>query len=146
MVPYTIFNYLLGLTDIKLRDFIPAGVGMLPGILVRLFIGSTLHALTRESVSLYNIVFDSEYSNLILFLIIGGGVVGISGIAYSIRVTKRYLKQLEDSVTPKDVKSAFERRKSLRKSQIINFEQRVQVELEQCANPYDVSNTSRRLL
>jgi uncharacterized membrane protein YdjX (TVP38/TMEM64 family) len=114
MVPYTLFNYLLGLTDVRLRDFVPAGLGMLPGILVRLFVGSTLAALTKESVSISTILREGENSGLIVALIAGGAIVGISGIAYSVRLTKGYLRQLEESVTPKDIQVAAHKRMSFR--------------------------------
>ena len=46
-IPYILLNYLLGLTKISFRDFILGGIGMLPGILIRLFIGTTLSSMTE---------------------------------------------------------------------------------------------------
>jgi uncharacterized membrane protein YdjX (TVP38/TMEM64 family) len=108
MVPYTIFNYLLGLTDVRLRDFVPAGAGMLPGILVRLFVGSTLSAITQESLS-FESIMQGEHSKMIIGLIIGGGLVGAGGIAYTTRLTKRYLSQLESNITEKDIENTYRR-------------------------------------
>ena len=87
MVPYTVFNYMLGLTDLRMRDFVPAGIGMLPGICVRLFVGTTLACMSEESLSLDSILFG-ENSTLIITMIVIGTVVGISGITYITILTK----------------------------------------------------------
>lgn len=94
MVPYTVFNYMLGLTDIRMRDFIPGGIGMLPGICVRLFVGTTLSCMTEDSMSIQSIIFG-EHSTLIITMIVIGMLVGISGITYITILTKQYIKQLE---------------------------------------------------
>ena len=49
MVPYIILNYMLGLTRIRLSDFMIGGFGMLPGILFRIFLGSTLSSFSQEN-------------------------------------------------------------------------------------------------
>ena len=41
-MPYCLFNYLMGLTAISLIDYMMASVGMVPGILVYVFIGTTI--------------------------------------------------------------------------------------------------------
>lgn len=94
MFPYIVLNYMLGLTDIKLRDYVIGGIGMLPGQVVRLFIGTTLSTMTSDSMSLYSII-DGEYGGLIIAMAILGVIVGISGITYITILTKRYLRQLE---------------------------------------------------
>ena len=42
LMPYCLFNYLMGLTAISLIDYMMASVGMVPGILVYVFIGTTI--------------------------------------------------------------------------------------------------------
>lgn len=46
IVPFVILNYMLGLTEVKLRDFTLGGLAMIPGQIIRLFIGTTLSSLT----------------------------------------------------------------------------------------------------
>lgn len=88
MAPFVILNFMLGITEVRLRDFILGGLGMLPGLLIRLFIGTTLSAMTEESISISNII--SEQPVVIVF-IVGGLIVGIAGITYVTIITKRYL-------------------------------------------------------
>ena len=38
-VPFTLLNYLLGLTRVRFRDFVIASVGMLPGTLLYVYYG-----------------------------------------------------------------------------------------------------------
>ncbi|HZF67349.1 MAG TPA: TVP38/TMEM64 family protein, partial [Gemmatirosa sp.] len=38
-VPFTLLNYLLGLTRVRLRDFVVASIGMLPGTLLYVYTG-----------------------------------------------------------------------------------------------------------
>jgi len=94
LVPYVIFNYMIGLTRISLRDFIVGGVGMAPGVLVRLFIGSTLSALTQENISIQSL-FEGENKTLIIAMGVAGLIIGGAGVAYIILVTRRYVKELE---------------------------------------------------
>ena len=42
VIPFNILNYLMGITGIKLRDFICGSFGMIPGTLVYVFIGTTI--------------------------------------------------------------------------------------------------------
>lgn len=71
-----------------------AGIGLLPGICVRLFIGTTLSTMTQESMSFSNLI-NGENAPYIIALIVAGVILAIVGITYMTRLTKRYLKQLE---------------------------------------------------
>ena len=45
LLPFVVLNYAYGLTKVKLRDFVLASwIGMLPGTLLYIYIGSTLHS------------------------------------------------------------------------------------------------------
>jgi uncharacterized membrane protein YdjX (TVP38/TMEM64 family) len=41
-LPFNVLNYLLGITDMKTKDYIIGMVGMLPGTLLFVFIGTTI--------------------------------------------------------------------------------------------------------
>ena len=91
IVPGLILNFILGITKIKLRDYIIGGVGMLPGQVLRLFIGTTISSLTQDEMSFFSIL-SGEYGPLIIATMIIGVILGISGTTYITIVTKRYLK------------------------------------------------------
>lgn len=88
MAPFVILNFMLGITEVRLRDFILGGLGMLPGLLIRLFIGTTLSAMTEESISISSIIGEQP---IVIVFIVGGLIVGIAGITYVTVITKRYL-------------------------------------------------------
>ena len=53
--PFSIFNYLLGVTSINVKDFIIAMFGILPELIMIIYVG-----LTLENIAEY----DSQNSNL----------------------------------------------------------------------------------
>ena len=42
LVPYNVFNYAMGVTGVKSIHFALGGIGMVPGVIVYVYIGSTL--------------------------------------------------------------------------------------------------------
>jgi uncharacterized membrane protein YdjX (TVP38/TMEM64 family) len=82
---------MLGITQISLKDFIIGGLGMLPGMLIRLFIGTTLSELTKDSISFKSLVFESENSTLFIVLGVFAILIFIAGFTYISRVTKKYI-------------------------------------------------------
>ena len=94
IAPCLVVNYMLGITSIRMRDFVIGGLGMIPGLSARLFVGSTLSELTKDSISLSSILQGSN-TPIILTMVIAGLIVGISGMIYITALTKRYIRQLE---------------------------------------------------
>jgi len=94
-IPYILLNFMLGITQISLQDFIIGGLGMFPGMLTRLFIGTTISELTKDSFSFKALVFDSENTSLYIILAIFGLFIFIAVFTYISRVTKRYIQELE---------------------------------------------------
>lgn len=90
-IPYILLNFMLGITQISLKDFIIGGLGMLPGMLIRLFIGTTLSELTKDSISFKSLVFESENSTLFIVLGVFAILIFIAGFTYISRVTKKYI-------------------------------------------------------
>ena len=46
LIPYNAYNYVLGVTSVKFRDFAIGGVGMIPGAFVYVFIGTTIGSIS----------------------------------------------------------------------------------------------------
>ena len=90
-IPYILLNFMLGITQISLKDFIIGGLGMLPGMLIRLFVGTTLSELTKDSISFKSLVFESENSTLFIVLGVFAILIFIAGFTYISRVTKKYI-------------------------------------------------------
>ena len=42
LVPFNAFNYLMGVTGVKATDFAIGSLGMIPGTLVYVFLGTTI--------------------------------------------------------------------------------------------------------
>lgn len=62
-IPFSIFNYLLGVTSINVKDFIIAMFGILPEKMMVIYVG-----LTLDNISEY----DNNDSNLEIFIAIFG--------------------------------------------------------------------------
>ena len=86
MVPFSILNYLLGITGIKVRDFFLGGFGMIPGVFVRVFIGTTLSNISEATSG----EFDGGPALLVLLIV--GTILATIGIVYITIVTRRYLQ------------------------------------------------------
>ena len=84
-IPFNILNYLFGITSINLLYFFLGGFGSLPGITVRIFIGTTLSNLTQATSE------EFEGGPLLLGLLVGGTIMASAAIGYMTAVTKRYL-------------------------------------------------------
>ena len=46
LVPYNVFNYAISITAVSFKDYAIGGIGMLPMVLMDIFIGTTLGSLT----------------------------------------------------------------------------------------------------
>merc|ERR1740123_2004418 len=80
VIPFSAFNYFMGLTGVSFRDYNIAHVGMIPGTLAYCFIGGTLGAI-GESVGFADPV--------VLTVTIVGTVLAIIGMVYISIVAKK---------------------------------------------------------
>lgn len=87
VVPFMTFNLAFSLTNISYKDFALGQFGMIPGLLLRVFIGTTLSSLTQDTSGI-------KKNPLVLAVVIGGTIVAIGGIVYITKVTKRHLNEL----------------------------------------------------
>ena len=82
IIPYNVFNYLGGVTQISFRDYTLALFAILPGTILYVFLGASAGSLTESAMS------GSDPTVTIIIVVIGT----IFGIA-SIWLTTRYAKQ-----------------------------------------------------
>jgi len=85
IAPFTVLNYLFGITSIKVRDFMLGGFGMLPGAIVYVLLGTTISSIADAA----NGNFDAGIMPIILLIF--GTMMAIFAIYYISKVTKRYL-------------------------------------------------------
>ena len=45
LIPFTAFNYVIGITSVKFLDYAIGGFGMIPGTIVYVFIGTTIGSI-----------------------------------------------------------------------------------------------------
>ena len=45
LVPFTYFNYMMGITSVTFYDYAVGGLGMIPGIIVYVFVGTTIGSI-----------------------------------------------------------------------------------------------------
>jgi uncharacterized membrane protein YdjX (TVP38/TMEM64 family) len=95
-IPFILLNYMLGITHLRLRDYILGNFAMLPGLAIRVFFGTTLSELTQENLTnLQSLVTDSDNLPLFISLAVIGLVVGCAGVTYIVLITKRYIRHVE---------------------------------------------------
>ena len=93
VIPYNILNYLMGTTEIQFRDFMLGCVGMVPGVLVYVFIGTTISDLA----SLANGSKGKGEGLAIAFMTIGS-TLACGGVLWTGHVAKRKLKELTSKI------------------------------------------------
>jgi uncharacterized membrane protein YdjX (TVP38/TMEM64 family) len=88
--PFNLLNYALGITGVSLKDYFLGSVGMIPGTIMYVYIGSLAGNLAF-------IGSESKPDNMILYWVIR--IIGlIATIVVTIYVTKIAKKALEDDI------------------------------------------------
>lgn len=85
IAPFTLLNYLFGITGIKVKHFMLGGFGMLPGAFVYVLLGTTISSIADAA----NGNFDGGPLPIILLVV--GTITAFVAIIYISIVTKRYL-------------------------------------------------------
>jgi uncharacterized membrane protein YdjX (TVP38/TMEM64 family) len=86
LMPLTVLNYLLSLTNIRIEDYIIAMVGTIPIIMIFVYIGTTLSSIQDVIEGNYN------KGSLTLILIIGGTIIGLVGVFFIGKTIKSYIE------------------------------------------------------
>lgn len=85
VIPFLTFNLAISLTRISFSDFALGNLGMLPGLALRVFIGTTLSSLTQDTSIIKN-------NKIVLAFVVVGTLLAIAGmVVISIR-TKKHLE------------------------------------------------------
>lgn len=87
LLPYNIFNYLVGLTSISLKHYSLANLGLLPGIIAYVYIGSVVNNLAE---AVQNDFADSWFE---LTLVIVGAVIALISVVYITYSTRKRIKE-----------------------------------------------------
>lgn len=86
IVPYNLLNYLLGISEVKMSQYVLANLGLIPGIVIQVLIGTTLSSI-KDSVSEEEedktMKIVSIVSSVVASLL---GAIGIFCIARKIRL------------------------------------------------------------
>ena len=85
LVPFNAFNYAMGITAVSFFHFALGGVGMIPGTIVYVFVGTTLGSITQAATGDY-----SGGTGALIMLIVGSVLACVAIVWVSI-VVKRYL-------------------------------------------------------
>ena len=89
LIPFNAFNYIMGVTSVKFKDYALGGLGMIPGTIVYVFVGTTIGNISKAASG------DFEGGTVTLVLLIVGTILAFAAIVYVSIVVKRYLnKQL----------------------------------------------------
>jgi len=90
LVPFNAFNYIMGVTAVKFWDYALGGLGMIPGTIVYVFIGTTISDIADAAAGKY------DRGPAFLVLLIVGSILALVAIFYVSYVVKKYLdKTLE---------------------------------------------------
>ena len=87
VIPFSAFNYFMGLTSVSFKDYNIAHLGMIPGTLAYCFIGGTLGAI-GDSVNALDPV--------VLGVTIGGTILAIVGMVYISYVAKKEFAKIAE--------------------------------------------------
>ena len=85
LVPFTYFNYVMGITSVSFVHYAVGTIGILPGSIVYVFIGTTIGSIQDAASGNY----DAGPAGLI-FLIVGS-ILACVAIIYVSIVVKKYL-------------------------------------------------------
>lgn len=89
--PFNLLNYALGLTDIRLRDYVVAHLGMIPGALLYVYYGRAAGAIA-EIAGGADTPRDTGY-----YVVLGAGLVATVAVtAIVTRIARRALKDATD--------------------------------------------------
>ena len=95
VIPFNVLNYALGLTQVRLIDFVVASIGMIPGTLLYVYTGKLASVVVGASNA------ASPPRGLAFYVVLGLGLAATAAVTIIVtRLAKRALATATD--TPKD--------------------------------------------
>ena len=89
IIPFNMLNYLMGITDIKFKDYVLGSVGMVPGTVVYVFVGTTISSIAEAAKGGKG---NEGTDTVLLVMAILGSILACGGIIWVSVVAKRHLK------------------------------------------------------
>lgn len=91
LISFSIINFVIGITSMKIMDFCLSIVGILPSTIICLLMGT--------SISNLNEVFNGDKNNknnskLELYLVVGGSIIGLLGLIYTSYIVRGYFDEI----------------------------------------------------
>ncbi len=105
LLPFNVLNYLLGVTSLKLRDYVIACLGFIPGTVAFTFIGSTLGSISDVVM---NGMMNEEGNNRtirIVILVVGIIASVLAVVAITFYARRELQKHLDDDTELSDVEN-----------------------------------------
>jgi len=91
IIPFNLLNYAMGLTTVTLRDYIIACIGMIPGTIAFVFLGTTITSISEASE-------QGIGSNVgILVFAIVGTILAFIGVVWVSAIARREIKALTEN-------------------------------------------------
>ena len=90
LVPFNAFNYVMGITAVSFFAYALGGIGMLPGTIVYVFVGTTIGSIQDAASGNY----DAGPAGLVMLIV--GSILACAAIIYVSIVVKRYLNTATD--------------------------------------------------
>lgn len=102
-IPFNVLNYILGTTNVTLREYVLACFGLLPGTIAFCFVGSTLGSLSDVEEGGENSDGSGDTAKLIILIV--GGVASIIAVVLITIYARRELKKYLDEAQENDVET-----------------------------------------
>uniref|UniRef100_A0A7S3J780 VTT domain-containing protein n=2 Tax=Euplotes harpa TaxID=151035 RepID=A0A7S3J780_9SPIT len=88
LIPYNLFNYLMGITKVSLTKYTLGGLGMIPGVIVYVYFGTAISNLSDAASG----SFDGGVLQLVLLIV--GSVLAFLAVLYVSWVARREIKKV----------------------------------------------------
>ncbi|CAM9829418.1 unnamed protein product, partial [Ectocarpus fasciculatus] len=110
VVPFSAFNYVMGVTDVFFRDYAIGCIGFIPGTVAFVFIGTTASGLLGDSEDEEEVSEDGNNANVQLIVGIVGGIATVIAVVLISVYAKRALNKVleEDRVEQEALEMGLE--------------------------------------
>ncbi|CAM9145808.1 unnamed protein product [Pylaiella littoralis] len=110
VVPFSAFNYVMGVTAVKFRDYALGCVGFIPGTVAFVFIGTTASGLLGDDGEEEETDDDGSNGTVQLIVLIVGGIATVIAVVLVSIYSKRALNKVleEDRIAHEDMEAGGE--------------------------------------